>query len=351
MGVGLALLGRASGNPALVVLGFSGAVLHVVNHATFKGLLFLGAGAVHHATGTRELDLLGGLARAMPVTAALFLVGAAAISGLPPLNGFASEWLVFLAAFQSILGTRRDGHAAGRPGGPGAGPGRRAGRRLLRQGVRDRLPRPGPLPPRRARPRGAAHHAGPDGGAGAGLRGHRPLPGGLAARPDPRGRPSGPACRRRRWPARPTEAARGAWRISLVALVLLGRRRPCWPPGAAGGWGAPSRGADLGLRLRPPHAADAVHRLLLRRAAGAPLRLGLLPAHPGRASHAASSRATPPSTRTCRTPSSTSPSSRRWARACGVADRLRAQFGGRVQSQVVLLLLGVLGLLAWLALR
>jgi len=71
-----------------------------VNHATFKGLLFLGAGAVHHATGTREIDHLGGLSRRMPITAALFLVGATAISGLPPLNGFASEWLVYMGALQ-----------------------------------------------------------------------------------------------------------------------------------------------------------------------------------------------------------------------------------------------------------
>jgi formate hydrogenlyase subunit 3/multisubunit Na+/H+ antiporter MnhD subunit len=103
MGAGLALLGRTYAQPALVVLGFSGAVLHVVNHATFKGLLFLGAGAVHHATGTREIDHLGGLSRAMPVTAALFLVGATAISGLPPLNGFASEWLVYLGAMQATF--------------------------------------------------------------------------------------------------------------------------------------------------------------------------------------------------------------------------------------------------------
>jgi formate hydrogenlyase subunit 3/multisubunit Na+/H+ antiporter MnhD subunit len=103
MGAGLALLGRSHHQPALVVLGFSGAVLHVVNHATFKGLLFLGAGAVHHATGTREIDHLGGLARAMPITAALFLVGATAISGLPPLNGFASEWLVYLGALQTAV--------------------------------------------------------------------------------------------------------------------------------------------------------------------------------------------------------------------------------------------------------
>ncbi|ABS27960.1 proton-conducting transporter membrane subunit [Anaeromyxobacter sp. Fw109-5] len=96
LGAGLALLGRARGEPALVALGLGGAALHVVNHALFKSLLFLGAGAVQHATGTRELDQLGGLARPMRATATLFLVGAAAISGLPPLNGFVSEWLVYL---------------------------------------------------------------------------------------------------------------------------------------------------------------------------------------------------------------------------------------------------------------
>ncbi len=104
MGAGLALLGRTYDQPALVVLGFAGAVLHVVNHATFKGLLFLGAGAVHHATGTREIDHLGALSRKMPATAALFLVGATAISGLPPLNGFASEWLVYMGAMRATLG-------------------------------------------------------------------------------------------------------------------------------------------------------------------------------------------------------------------------------------------------------
>jgi formate hydrogenlyase subunit 3/multisubunit Na+/H+ antiporter MnhD subunit len=106
LGLGLALLGRARGVPALVVLGLGGAGLHVVNHALFKSLLFLGAGAVHHATGTRELDHLGGLARAMPRTALLFVIGAAAISGLPPLNGFASEWLVYLGLLD---GLRRPG--------------------------------------------------------------------------------------------------------------------------------------------------------------------------------------------------------------------------------------------------
>jgi NADH:ubiquinone oxidoreductase subunit 5 (subunit L)/multisubunit Na+/H+ antiporter MnhA subunit len=102
MGVGLGLVGRTVGEPALVLLGFGGAALHVVNHALFKALLFLGAGAVHHATGSRELDRLGGLARAMPRTAALFLLGAVAISGLPPLNGFVSEWLVYLGALRTL---------------------------------------------------------------------------------------------------------------------------------------------------------------------------------------------------------------------------------------------------------
>jgi formate hydrogenlyase subunit 3/multisubunit Na+/H+ antiporter MnhD subunit len=105
LGAGLALLGRSRGEPGLVLLGIAGAALHVLNHALFKSLLFLGAGAVHHATHTRELDHLGGLARAMPRTALLFLVGAAAISGLPPLNGFVSEWLVYLG-FLEALGSR-----------------------------------------------------------------------------------------------------------------------------------------------------------------------------------------------------------------------------------------------------
>src|SRR5208337_1427666 len=78
-----------------------GGLLHVLNHGLFKGLLFLGAGAASHAAGTRELDRLGGLARRMPLTGAAFLVGAAAICGLPPLNGFVSELLVFLGAYNA----------------------------------------------------------------------------------------------------------------------------------------------------------------------------------------------------------------------------------------------------------
>jgi hydrogenase-4 component B len=103
LGIGVGLLGVHYGSAPLAVLGFAGALLHVVNHALFKGLLFLGAGAVLHATGTREMDHLGGLLKRMPWTGALFLVGAAAICGLPPLNGFASEFLVFLGAYKGVL--------------------------------------------------------------------------------------------------------------------------------------------------------------------------------------------------------------------------------------------------------
>jgi hydrogenase-4 component B len=95
IGLGVALIGHAEGAAPLVVLGLAAALFHTLNHAVFKSLLFLGAGAVQSAAGTRDLNRLGGLARMMPLTALTFGVGAAAISGLPPLNGFASEWLTF----------------------------------------------------------------------------------------------------------------------------------------------------------------------------------------------------------------------------------------------------------------
>lgn len=101
LGLGVGALGLAYRVPVLAVLGFSGAVLHTLNHALFKSLLFLGAGNVLRATGTRDLERLGGLARGMPITWAVFLIGSAAIVGLPPLNGFVSEWLVFQALFQA----------------------------------------------------------------------------------------------------------------------------------------------------------------------------------------------------------------------------------------------------------
>lgn len=104
MGLGLALLGRSLGQPAWVLLGLGGALLHVWNHSLFKSLLFLSAGAVIHAAGTREIDRMGGLAKRMPQTAALFAAGAVAICALPPLNGFASEWLLYTGLFSTLGG-------------------------------------------------------------------------------------------------------------------------------------------------------------------------------------------------------------------------------------------------------
>ena len=95
LGFGLGYLGLSWHRPTLVLLGFTGGILHVLNHAFFKCLLFYAAGAVYRATHTVDLERLGGLARRMPRTAVFFLVGAVAISALPPLNGFVSEFLIY----------------------------------------------------------------------------------------------------------------------------------------------------------------------------------------------------------------------------------------------------------------
>jgi formate hydrogenlyase subunit 3/multisubunit Na+/H+ antiporter MnhD subunit len=102
MGVGLAVVGRALHRVDWVVLGMGGALLHVWNHGLFKSLLFLSAGAVIHETHTRDMDLLGGLGRSMPRTALCFAVGAVAICGLPPLNGFVSELMIYLGLFHTL---------------------------------------------------------------------------------------------------------------------------------------------------------------------------------------------------------------------------------------------------------
>ncbi len=102
IGFGAGMLGRALGRPDVAVLGFAGALLHVWNHGLFKALLFFSAGSVIHATGTREIDRLGGLGKAMPRTALAFLIGAVAICGLPPLNGFVSEMLVYLGLLRAV---------------------------------------------------------------------------------------------------------------------------------------------------------------------------------------------------------------------------------------------------------
>ncbi len=102
IGAGIALLGKAAGNHTMALCGMTGALLHMVNHSFFKSLLFFGAGNILTQTRTVSLDALGGLARHMPVTAILFLAGAAAICALPPFNGFISELLIYLGMFKGI---------------------------------------------------------------------------------------------------------------------------------------------------------------------------------------------------------------------------------------------------------
>jgi len=104
-GLGIAVVAREHGYTAIAFLGLAGALLHVWNHALFKSLLFLGAGAAIHGAGTREIDRLGGLAKRMPWTSVAFLTGAVAISGLPPLNGFVSEWLLYAASLGAVQRT------------------------------------------------------------------------------------------------------------------------------------------------------------------------------------------------------------------------------------------------------
>ncbi len=103
IGLGFAMIAAQHGKAAWGRLALAGGLLHVWNHGLFKSLLFLGAGSVLHATGTREMSRLGGLWKTMPWTAGLFALGAAAISGLPPLNGFVSEWLVYLGLFDATI--------------------------------------------------------------------------------------------------------------------------------------------------------------------------------------------------------------------------------------------------------
>lgn len=97
MGVGLGMLGLATGQSVLTVLGFLAASYHLLNHAFFKGLLFLGAGCAIKAARRRDLNQMGGLARRMPWTALTFLIGALAVTAIPPLNGFVSEWFTYQA--------------------------------------------------------------------------------------------------------------------------------------------------------------------------------------------------------------------------------------------------------------
>lgn len=102
IGIGISILGRYCSNDSMAIFGMGGAILHSLNHSFFKPMLIMGAGAVQNATGTLALDRLGGLASRMPITALLFLIGSAAISALPALNGFVGEFLIYKGLFAAL---------------------------------------------------------------------------------------------------------------------------------------------------------------------------------------------------------------------------------------------------------
>ncbi len=114
MGVGVAMVGISGGHPVIATLGLLGALYHLLNHAVFKGLLFLGAGAVIWRVHTRDMEHMGGLAKLMPLTGLAFLIGCMSISALPPLNGFISEWYTY----QSLFSMSHDGNFIMRLSGP-----------------------------------------------------------------------------------------------------------------------------------------------------------------------------------------------------------------------------------------
>ena len=156
LGLGACLVLRARGADTWAAFALGAALLHTLNHAVFKALLFLGAGAFERAVGSLELDRLGGLLRRMPWTGGAFLVGAMAIAGLPPLNGFASEWLTLQALLHvTAYGDVGDGIAGAIALAALAATAALA-RLLLRQGRRPRAARAaatrrGCAPPRRRR--------------------------------------------------------------------------------------------------------------------------------------------------------------------------------------------------------
>lgn len=102
IGIGIGLIGIAKDVPVLAALGFTGGILHVLNHSLFKSLLFYSTGSVYTRTHTRHIEHLGGLIKRMPITALLFLLGALAICGLPPFNGFISEFLIYSGLFKGL---------------------------------------------------------------------------------------------------------------------------------------------------------------------------------------------------------------------------------------------------------
>ena len=101
-GIGMGLIGMGTGNNLIVIFGFGGALLHTLNHSLFKSLLFFSSGSIYQQTHTRDMEKLGGLLRKMPKTGFLYLLGALAIGGLPPFNGFVSEFLLYIGYLEGI---------------------------------------------------------------------------------------------------------------------------------------------------------------------------------------------------------------------------------------------------------
>jgi formate hydrogenlyase subunit 3/multisubunit Na+/H+ antiporter MnhD subunit len=112
LALGVGLWGWSGGRPAVAALGVTAALLHVWNHGLMKGLMFLAAGSVLHATGTRDMERLGGLMKRMPWTGAAMMAGAVAIAALPPLNGFVSKWLIYLGLLKQGLAATGAGSLA-----------------------------------------------------------------------------------------------------------------------------------------------------------------------------------------------------------------------------------------------
>ncbi len=102
IGLGIGMIGVSYGQPLMAVLGFAGGFFHILNHSIFKSLLFMGAGMVLHKTGTRSIDALGGLLKGMKITGITFIIGALAICGLPPFNGFVGEFFIYMGGFKGV---------------------------------------------------------------------------------------------------------------------------------------------------------------------------------------------------------------------------------------------------------
>jgi hypothetical protein len=268
IGVGGAMLFRQAGLEALALLALVAALYHTVNHAMFKTLLFLAAGVVAHGVGTRNMEAMGGLIKRMPWTAGCFLLGAMAIAGLPPVNGFVSEWLTFQALLQNIR-LEAPGlnlvfvlaiAALALTAGLGAACFVKAFGITFLAFAAQRGSRAGP--------RGHGHDAMGDGRTGRGMRGARSRRDRRRSRGHARGgqharRGSGPAA----W-----DDAHVQYRCRLrVALAAAHRRRPRRrsrgpariPRGGRQSATRTTRG-DVGMRPDPPDRAHAIHGGRLR---------------------------------------------------------------------------------------